>query len=84
MLISRIIEISTFVLLIRDYEYFDFLAAHEAFGIPNAGIRIGSVAIHPRKKKGLDVVIKSLRIIVSDVIMAIQETEYVKSKTVSF
>jgi len=60
------------------------LAAHEAFGIPNVGIRIESVAIHPRKKKELDVVIKSLRIIVSDVIMAIHEIEYVKSKMASF
>lgn len=60
------------------------LAAREVFGILNVGIRTESAVIHPRKKNGLDVVIKSLRIIVSDVIMAIHETEYVRSKTALF
>ena len=54
------------------------------FGILNVGIQIESVAIRPRKRKGPDVVIKSLRIIVSDVIMAIHGTEYVRSKMALF
>lgn len=59
-------------------------AAREVFGILNAGTRTESAVIHPRKRNELDVVIKSLRIIVSDVIMAIHGTEYVRSKTASF
>lgn len=60
------------------------ITTHEVFGIQNVGIRIESVAIHPRRRKGPDVVIKSLRIIVSDVVMVIHGTEYVKSKTALF
>lgn len=75
------IYLNLFILLIANYF---FVAAHEVFGIPNVGIQIESVAIHPRRRKGPDVVIKSLRIIVSDVVMAIHGTEYVRSKTALF